>query len=305
MNQKGALIKTDGNQGLSIVVSDDTKVHKNITVGDIRLATIGNENKEVLLARYTGKKINELDANYAGERLKEFINTTIFESGYKTENISLLILSVIKDIFADFGHLTLEEVRLAYRMGIRKKFGDFMGMSVITFYGWLRIYTETLMLEAHRAMLMIRKEENVLISVEKKKELHMNWLNTHIEDFERRKKGESVKQYDFGHLFYNYCQKNGIGYLTRLEKKELYEEAKVSVINNHSVQNAKDIYQAKDFRKLVSDIESGEIDESAEEKIKAEARRLAVPRIFDKLIASGIDLRKAIDAIENQEKEIR
>ena len=300
MGKENSLVKTKSNHALSLVVSDDTKVHGNITVGDIRLATIGNENKEVLLARYTGKRISELDANYAGEQLKTFINLTIFESGYKTENISLLIISVIKDIFADFGHLTLEEVRLAYRMGIRKKFGDFMGMSVITFYGWLKTYTETLMLEAHRTMLMIRKEETIQISEEKKQELHMNWLNAHIEDFERRKIGEAVKQYDFGHLFYNYCQKNGIGYLTRLEKRELYEEAKVAVINNHSVQNAKDIYEAKDFRKLVSDIESGEIDESAEEKIKAQARRLAVPKIFDKLIESGIDLSDVIKAIEKK-----
>lgn len=282
----------------SVIITDDTLVYNKITVSDIKNSSIGSYNKEILLAHFTQKPIKELDANYAGEQLRTSINLTIFESGFKTENISELIIMVIRDIFSDFGHMTLAEVALAFRKGVRNEFGDIMGMSVRTFYSWLREYNEISKLEAMKSLQYLKKEEEVEISPDRKRELHMDWLKRYIADFERHKNGEPTEEYDFGNLFYNYCKKHGIGYLTKEDKDELLEKGKEAVLVNHSQSKAKNVYEARDFKKIVDAIVGSDIPKTVNEKIASEAKRLAIVKIYDKLIEQNIELSDLINEIE-------
>ena len=283
-------------------INENSKVWGDITISDIKESKIGNAHREVLLARYAESSIKDLDANLSGKRIQELINLTIFESGFKTENISELIILIIKDIFADFSYMTLSEISLAFRKGIRGDLGEYMGLSVRTFYNWLKTYNETLKSEAIKALNSIQKESISKISEKEKKEYYERWLQSHIDDFERHKKGESVVIFDFGHIFYDYCIKHSIGYLTNSEKDVLYDKARTNIIRKHSLHNAKTSFEIKEFRDIILSISTNNMTPNIEDMINAEMKRLAVIKIFDKLIHQGLELESFINEIENNKE---
>jgi hypothetical protein len=284
-------------------ITDSSKVWGEITISDIKESSIGASNREILLARFSEKPIKDLDANISGNKLKELINLTIFESGFKTENISELILLVIKDIFSDFSFMTLSEVSLAFRKGIRNQLGEYMGLSVRTFYTWLKTYNETLKQQAIKSLQFIQKEEKKEISEDLKKEYYKKWLQSHIEDFERHKNGEEITIYDFGNVFYEYCMKNSIGYISNSEKEALLEKARANVIRKHSYNNAKSVFQAQEFKNILLAISTNNITPNIEDMINSEMKRLAIVKIFDKLIHQGLNLKSFIDKIETKEED--
>lgn len=281
------------------IISEEQKVYGEITIADIKQSKIGTQNRDVLLAKFSENKIMDLDANIAGEKLRELINLAIFESGFKTENIPEIIITVIKDVFSDFGHLTLSEVSFAFRKGIRKEYGEFMGMSVITFYGWLKGYCETTRIEAIKALNLIKKNVEKVVTPQEKKVYHIKWLKARIEDFERHKKGEAIEVYDFGHLFYDYCIKHGVCYLSDEDKQKIKNSAVNNIVVEHSPDKARTSIEAKKFNDIIRDVQKEEItDDFTKTKVESEYKRLAIPYIYDKLIANGISLGQAITAIE-------
>jgi hypothetical protein len=187
--------------GLSVEVLDTDCVYGDLTLSDIKSSNVYN--KEVIIAKYGEKQIKDLDANFSGEKLKAIINLTIFESGFKIENISEIIIMVIKDIFSDFSFMTLSEVSLSFRKGVRGELGDFMGLSVRTFYFWLKQYNQY-KLDYLKQLQNIKKEEPP-VSEEKKKEVRRIWLKTFVDDFEQYKKTKVSEVMDFRNMFYDYC----------------------------------------------------------------------------------------------------
>jgi hypothetical protein len=296
--ENNQIIQT-GNTNIQIKTLDNTLVYGDLTLNDIKNSSISKANKEILVSKFGEKQIKHLDPNYAGEKLKTAINLTIFESGFKVDNISELILMIIKDIFTDFSHLTISECSIAFRNGVRGLLGDFMGLSVRTFYNWLIAYNETIKAEAIKQLQYIRKEK--LITDEDKERIKWEWLNTFIQDFELYKKEGVIEQLDFNNGFYEYCVKTGIGYLTIKEKLEIKELAKKRILSANNILNAKNSDERKSFKSIVSSIANNTYNQTAEMQIVSESKRIALKIIYDKLIEKQIDLRKAV--IEYEEKE--
>jgi hypothetical protein len=296
--ENNQIIQTE-NTNIQIKTLDNTLVYGDLTLNDIKNSSISKANKEIIISKFGEKQIKHLDPNYAGEKLKTAINLTIFESGFKVDNISELILMIIKDIFTDFSHLTISECSIAFRNGVRGLLGDFMGLSVRTFYNWLITYNETIKAEAIKQLQYIRKEK--VITDEDKERIKWEWLNTFIKDFELYKKEGVIEQLDFNNGFYEYCVKTGIGYLTIKEKLEIKELAKKRILSANNVLNAKNSDERKSFKSIVSSIANNTYNKTAEIQIVSESKRIALKIIYDKLIEKEIDLRKAV--IEYEEKE--
>lgn len=175
-----------------------------------------------------------------------------------------------------------------------------MGLSVRTFYTWLKTYNQTVKSEAIKSLQYIKKEGEKA-NDEERKEYYKRWLQSHIDDFKRHRNGEEVKIYDFGHIFYDYCIKHSIGYLTNLEKESLYDKARTNTIRKHSSANAKSAFEIKEFRDIISAISTNNITPNIEDIINSEMKRLAIIKIFDKLIHQGLELENFINEIEKNE----
>ena len=285
------------NQQIQIV--DNSLVYGELTLSDIKNSSISKASKEILVSKFGEKQIKFLDPNFAGEKLKTSINLTIFESGFKVDNISELIIMVIKDIFADFSHLTVSECSIAFRNGVRGLLGDFMGLSVRTFYNWLLAYNETIKAEAIKQLQYIKKEQ--VITEEDKERIKWDWLKAFVKDFELYKKEGIIEQYDFNNGFYEYCIKTGIGYLTIKEKFDIKELAKKRILSANNILNAKNSDERNSFKEIVKSIANNQFNKNAEMQIVSESKRMALKIIYDKLIEKEINLREAIDLYEIKE----
>jgi hypothetical protein len=277
----------------NVLVNDNEKVYGEITLGKLKQQELSPLNKEILLARFSEKQIKDLDANYVGERVKRAINLAVFTVGYKVENLSDLILLLVKDIFMDFKFMTISEIELAFRLGSRGKLGEIMGLSLRTFYNWLDAYKEYKQ-EAIGSLMQI-KEKPKEMTYEQKKESYTKWLKSYVENFDKYKKKEQIELFDIGNVFYDFCEKYGIAYLSTEEKNELYERAKDIVKNNYNRDNAKSTIQANEFAEIINSIKLNRYNDDIKNKIIAEAKRLAILKIFDKLIEQNIELSDIIE----------
>lgn len=277
----------------NVLVSDNEKVYGEITLGKIKEHELSPLNKEILLARFSEKQIKDLDANYVGERVKRAINLAVFTVGYKVENLSDLILLLVKDIFMDFKYMTISEIELAFRLGSRGKLGEIMGLSLRTFYNWLDAYKEY-KTEAIGSLMQI-KEKPKEMTTEQKRISYTNWLNSYIDSFNKYKNKQPIELFDIGNVFYDFCEKYGIAYISTEEKNELYERAKDIIKNNHSRDNAKSTIQANEFAEIINSIKLNRYNDDIKSKIIAEAKRLAILKIFDKLIEQNIELSDIIE----------
>lgn len=103
-----------------------------------------NDNLFYLL--HQGTKIKNVSEQILYDKLRELIKKAYFEAGFDSkldkQSLDMITGIVSNDIKKDFSNLTLEETAQAFKMGVRKKFGDYFGISVVTIILWLEQYSK-------------------------------------------------------------------------------------------------------------------------------------------------------------------
>jgi uncharacterized protein YeeX (DUF496 family) len=284
------------------------KNHYGITVEQINESNaLSKENKEVLLATLNNIPICELniveyDKNH--NDLVGIFGRLIIESGITPETMpkpdqKVFISMSVDEVKNEFSYLTIEDVRIAIKKGIRLEYGKFYGLNIATINFWLKEYINTTKKLAMKSLSLISpKEEKISLSDEQKKIMHQRWLDSWIDLFEKYHEGENTTISDAGNVFYKYCIKNKIGSLTDYEKIILENKAKRLIIANGKEQ-ARSSFQIKEVNKIIEDINKNRYSDDLDRKIVSEAKRLAIYAFFDKLIEQKIKLKDLIYKIEN------
>ena len=282
------------------------KNHYDISIEQINSSPIlSKENKEVLLATLNFTKISELniqkyDTSY--NYLVGVFGKTIVESGIGMEEgeQEVFISLCIDEVINDFSYLTIEDVRIAVKKGVRLDYGKFYGLNITTLNFWFKEYLNTTKKDAMKLLPQLKpKEEYKGLNDEQQKIIYKRWLDSWIDLFEKYHEGENITISDAGNVFYKYCVKNKISSLTVQEMLTLENKAKNSIIEI-SKKQARSTYQIKEINAIIEAINKNRITDDIELKIVSEAKRLAIYTFFDKLIAEKLELRDLIDKIENK-----
>ena len=82
------------------------------------------------------------DLNIVVNAIHVSITQVIADKGVRleTEDINYLKQNICRDIIHDFNTLSLEDVNVCFRMGVRGKLGEYYGINVATLYQWLEKY---------------------------------------------------------------------------------------------------------------------------------------------------------------------
>lgn len=287
------------------------KNHYSITIEQINESNaLSKENKEVLLATLNNKPICDLniveyDQNH--NNLIGIFGRLIIESGITPETMpkpdqKVFISMCVDEVKNDFSYLTIEDVRLAIKKGVRLEYGKFYGLNIATINFWLKEYVNTTKKNAMKSLTLIAPEDKEKgLNEEQKKIVYNRWLDSWIDLFEKYHEGENITVSDAGNVFYKYCIKNKISSLTDSEKIILENKAKRLIIANGKEQ-ARSSFQIKEVNAIVEAINKNKLNDNIELKIISEAKRLAIFTFFDKLIQDKIELRDLIEKIEKQEK---
>ena len=118
------------------------------------------------VSRIGKKSIKDLHPNQIKEACTQIINLAFVESG-QTKQATSEMLSFQRDTLLDelkglFKNLTLEELKEAFKMGVRGEFGEYFGLCAATYHKWIKNYFERPeRAEAMRVYLDLNRQEIV------------------------------------------------------------------------------------------------------------------------------------------------
>jgi hypothetical protein len=206
------------------------------------------------------------DKNIVVDAIHQAVNRSIADKGVNMADFDMdyLRISITDDIIKDFPTLTLQDISLSFSMGVRGNLGEYFGLNVVSFYGWLKKYKEELIPEAVKevnSFMPIAKEEKTIIDYKKfdldSLENICFAINLYITD-------NIYELNDFGNVHYKFLNRfNAFNIFIETEKELIKEEARQSFISDMKKENLTLIargkkYQLNNIQDFLEKIENGE-----------------------------------------------
>lgn len=208
------------------------------------------------------KSIKDLHPNQVKEACGEIINRAFVESGQMKQATTAMLEfnrdSLLGELKGRFKDLTLEELKEAFKMGVRGEFGEYFGLCASTYYKFIKSYFERPeRAESMRLYLDTIKKELVpeKPTPEQQKEILLNGVRSALEEYKTDKKlpFAPAPYYDFLWLELKLIN------WSKEEKEEIKKEANTvyqSKINKQKQERRITTQQAKDLLTNLKDNQS-------------------------------------------------
>lgn len=201
------------------------------------------------------------------------------------DKIQFMAKELAKAVLVRFPGLSIGEIGISLDKGVKRDYGDYFGLNVVTFLDWIKCYYHS----------MERKE-----AVSQKKYLALPPVSApSSETIERRRRAnaclafEKFRQYKclIGDptFLYAYLEGKGLINLSRSEKLEIYEEAKRSASGINSSERVKGIGIMITNQAINSyeNIVRLRIGDDFKSRAVAEAKKISITRLFNKIISEN------------------
>jgi hypothetical protein len=239
----------------------------------------------------TELKITELSQQDLFEKLKTLIKLVYFNSGFqlkgntdneRSEYLSMLTQSFIVELMVEYKAFSFADINLAFRRGVLNNYGEYMGLSVVTFMNWLKSYLDERRMVIFNANRILEKHEMEneeklsLVKTEDKMKLYS------IKALKEYK--EKGKYYDLGNAIYDFLDKKGMLKITPEEKWEYMTSARLNILDGsrEKTKNETNHFKRLEINKYILQVEENKnFDEGG--KIRAEAKRIALLDYFDSI----------------------
>lgn len=240
-----------------------------------------------------GKRVKELDKYDLSSFLVELLTKIKFEAGHKPEilkedeyqKLVAVVNSVYNDIKNYFSTLTKNDIQHAFHLGVRKEYGEYMGINPVTIFQWLRCYAA----DAKR-MEAKKKQAAYLESLNSPKKLteeeKYNIMNDAVKKaFEIVKSGKYFD--DIGNAVYNYLDKKAKINFTKERKDGIVNLARVACKERYlnKLHYIKDSFEKNAIKEALKNIET-----QVTPDIIIEAKRIALNQYFSELIEMDLNL---------------
>jgi hypothetical protein len=227
---------------------------------------VSNQSKLIFQAN-SQIMIREMDdINIVVNSIHQAISKTVFEKGINidVEELNKLKLIIQDDIIKDFNMLSLQDIHLCFKMGVRGDLGEYFGLNVVSFYGWLKKYKNEFLPNALKEVskyIEPVKLEEPKVNL-KDLDIHkVNNLYKAIIDFDEN----GIYDFnDYGNIHYNFLEKFGyFDYLTEEDKINYTQLSKELLVSEEKSKNLSLLSQGKNFHlsdinDLLKKIEIGE-----------------------------------------------
>jgi len=238
----------------------------------------------------TSSKIIEMKKGESVKEMLDLLSKTYFEAGQVvpgynvTEQgkfLQLLANSLHEEVKTCFPFLRSEELKLAFKNGVRKDYGEVFGLNISTFNLWIKGF-----LADQR-----RKEAKMKIEEENKKpvqpictpdEAEYGWRLCMQEQFEEFKK-TGVLKCEFPSFQFNEFKKRGLINLSKTDYEFILEQAKEQLIELHRLKrlNPKSVQDRNKSTTKINEVMSGQMTGETEAEVKNIARRIAIENYYN------------------------
>lgn len=309
---------TNNNNDLMVVVKNEPLLYyPELKDADVVCSAILDDlEKKVLLATLNHPKIRTLDITRgeAGQpntpvynELVEIIGLAIWTMGITeksmTQQEQMLFIPIAVEEIKTFKNLSIEDVRIAFNRGARRKYGDTLQMSITTVNIWLTKYTD----ETKRPVMLRlphvkpKELESKQLSEEEKLKIHKVWMDSVYQGFDEYKKTNKYTYYDFGNRLYIYLKKLGLISLDENQQQKIWDMAVKELKKEHHPTNGRYWGSKIDLKAIYDALKLDEVDKKTEDLIIVRARKITVRYFFLKLIREAKHIR---DIIEDAEKKL-
>lgn len=253
------------------------------------LAKVPFEQREIIIASQA-LPIKDMDKKEFVLEMTNLLLRAVFESGHnklEEKDQTAILMIACDDLLREFGFLTLEELRIIYRRGVRGQLGEYFGINVKTLYNWVTQYVSESRNEAMKAKMdaMANKMLEMEVKLQPTPEQwNQIMYNSCIELFDKYKKvkvnEESNWMGDIGNIHFKFL--NGLELIPKWDIQLVREKVKSKI--------------KKDKDKLSIFTPKKEIDEILKTiSHKSEAKKIILEDFFDKLISDNQELRNLLD----------
>lgn len=183
------------------------------------------------------------------------------------------------ELIRRYPRLMLAEVSFAMRKGVFGDYGDYFGLNIVTFIGWIKAYWHS----ADRKkfipppfQLQLTRQEPIS---EQEKENLLRQKTTEL--FERYKNRNGCN--DIGNAVYDYLDSLGLIKFTPQEKHAFMDKSRELIMEEYS--NAKASSVSSFCRKIIDEME--EQGEGARRRTILRAKKIALDEFFKRCLESG------------------
>jgi hypothetical protein len=260
---------------------------------------VSNLSRNVYQANSSVMIKNVGDMNIVVNSIHQSINKAIADKGInmELEDMNYLKRSITDDILKDFTTLTLQDIILCFNMGVRGNLGEYFGLNVVTFYGWLKKYKEEILPKMFSEVKnYLPPAQEVVESVDYKK-LDLDKIENICSAINLFNEELTYVFNDFGNIHYNFLDKyNYFDSVSDEDKLVVKEDARTSFINTIKDKNLDLLaqgkkYQLTDISELIHKIEYGEKD--TETMIDIVYRKLMIKRFITSFEFSELEKLKS------------
>lgn len=236
-------------------------------------------------------KIAEMKKSDAVSVMIDILSKTYYDAGQvmpgynvpeQTKNLQVLA-GALHEETKQFGFLRIEELRIAFKNGVRGEYGEYFGLNIKTFYQWIKGFQ------------MDDKRKNAILAAKAASEAEIKpvwsadkaeyeYKQTITRQFEAYKAGGPLI-ISFPIKQYQDLEQRGLVAYSNAEKLEFMEKAKVKFLAEAKIRrlNPKNKMELSELSKQIARIEEGNNNDSDKYKIKAAACELAIRSFYDSI----------------------
>ena len=198
------------------------------------------------------------------------------ESQDAMDKTAQLLYSEIQTYFKT---LTVEEVELAFKNGVRGQYGDYFGLNIITYHNWLKAFqTDSARIQAKKEVAALPNSE---IDKEKAEEMWQKITKKRFEIFKKT----GVFDEPFPAELYDILEARNIIKLTASQKKEFYKQAEIDVKEHLQARRvAVDKMKRQEIGSILERMKDNRPTSTDQTMIKTQAKLLAIKDFY-----SGIE----------------
>lgn len=233
------------------------------------------------LAIINGIRFKDMAQDVAIQRILETITKTYFEANFKPTSHEQG-LGIAKGVFDDicrlYAQITTEDFKLLCSNGVRGEYGEFMGLSIVTFSSWCKAYLRS---EA-RIKAKLELQPNEVKPVATKTEAEYEWKQAMKRQFENYKK-TGVLAVEFPSFQYKEFVDRGLIKLDKQEMEAIFEVAKGKVLETKRIArlNPKSISDLSKISAFIERVETGKMSVDDKTVIQQEARIIAIKNYYN------------------------
>jgi hypothetical protein len=321
MTSSNQLQKGNNTSSLTVLKNAPLLYYPDLKDTDIHNSSIlSKEEKQVLLAALNFPKISTLniEKGEVGEpntesydMLVDIIGLSIYVTGVTEKSMTkaeqkMFIPLAIQEIKNEFQNLTIEDVRIAFHRGSRRKYGDLFQMSIVTINIWLTKYTEETKREVMLRLPYVKpvQEKPKELSNEEKLKIHNEWLENIYKNFDEFKKTNTYDYYDFNNKLYNYLKKLGLINLNEEWQEKIWNIAVKELKEEYHPKNGRNYGHRIDLKRIYDALKFDEVDKKHSDLVVMRAKKITIKYLFTTLNKKSKHIKEVIEEAINKNLKI-